>query len=412
MTTPPVSSATVGYAGSNPQQSAAPKTTSAPAPKPPKILRDSAIIPIILIGSGFYLMWFAVRYWRGTGPATWPSYPIKSVLQGKGVPPNRAATTADAQLAAYEGAAGSGGGGYTGPIPYRNPFRNVKGLTAERIDMGVDYQGAGPVYAPGPGVITESDSAWKGGVGAVGPGTFIAMRLTDGPLKGRYVYFSENIESQVQAGQAVDTNTVIGRMTGQGAGIETGFAAGPTGGTTLAQATGQIPSSGDPGADTTAFGQAWSEVLHFLGAPAGKPGGPKSGSLPPGWWTGGAGGQAEGQPQNTARMLLGQFGWGPDQLPPLITLWTGESGWSPTARNPSSGALGIVQALGHGGPDTGGTLGNEYGAQYGLTTAEAKAANSGNALQQIRWGMGYIKATYGSPSKALAAWQSRAPHWY
>lgn len=119
-----------------------------------------------------------------------------------------------------------------------------------------------------------------------------------------------------------------------------------------------------------------------------------------------------GQAQNTARLLLPRYGWGASQFGPLVKLIAGESGWSATARNPNSGALGIGQALGHGTSGTAGTLGNEYGPQYGLSDAQAQAANSGDALQQIRWTLGYIKARYGSPSAAYAAWQARTPHWY
>jgi hypothetical protein len=87
-----------------------------------------------------------------------------------------------------------------------------------------------------------------------------------------------------------------------------------------------------------------------------------------------------------------------------------ESGGNAAARNPSSGALGIAQALGHGGSNTGGSLGNEYGAQYGLSVAQARQANSGNALQQLRWMMGYIKAVYGTPA---AAWDHEQRYgWY
>jgi cell wall-associated NlpC family hydrolase len=129
--------------------------------------------------------------------------------------------------------------------------------------------------------------------------------------------------------------------------------------------------------------------------------------------SGGQGGpQPSGQPQNIARLLLRRFGWGPAQMTPLVHLWTGESNWDPKARNAGSGALGIAQALGHGSAQTKGSLGNEYGAQYGLTVQDAQAANSGSALQQIRWGLGYIKAVYGSPAAAYQAWLSRSPHWY
>lgn len=118
-----------------------------------------------------------------------------------------------------------------------------------------------------------------------------------------------------------------------------------------------------------------------------------------------------GTPQNIAKLLLSKFGWGLDQMPPLIKLWTQESGWNPKARNPSSGAFGIAQALGHGQAGTAAPDGtNEYGAQYGLTVQQAQQANAGSARWQIQWGLGYVKSTYGSPS---AAWSHEvANNWY
>lgn len=118
-----------------------------------------------------------------------------------------------------------------------------------------------------------------------------------------------------------------------------------------------------------------------------------------------------GSAQNTARLLLAKFGWAAAEMIPLVKLWTRESGWSATARNRSSGAFGIAQALGHGtscsaAPD--GT--NEYGPQYGLTCAEAQQANAGSVRWQIEWGLGYIKSRYGSPSGALA--HENAMNWY
>lgn len=121
-----------------------------------------------------------------------------------------------------------------------------------------------------------------------------------------------------------------------------------------------------------------------------------------------------GSAQNTARLLLSSFGWGGDQMAALNRLWgTDESGWNPKARNASSGAFGIPQALGHGEADTAAPDGtNEYGAQYGLTAAEAQQANAGSARWQIQWGLGYIKDRYGSPDAALAFEQSHVPYWY
>jgi hypothetical protein len=118
-----------------------------------------------------------------------------------------------------------------------------------------------------------------------------------------------------------------------------------------------------------------------------------------------------GSAQNTAQLLLAKFGWAATEMAPLISLWTKESGWSATARNKQSGAFGIAQALGHGtscsaAPD--GT--NEYGPQYGLSCAEAQQANAGSVRWQIEWGLGYIKAVYGSPTAAWA--HEQADNWY
>ena len=95
-----------------------------------------------------------------------------------------------------------------------------------------------------------------------------------------------------------------------------------------------------------------------------------------------------------AQAMLGQFGWSQNEFAPLDTLWTNESGWNVSATNPSSGAYGIPQSL------------------PASKMASAGADWKTNAATQIRWGLGYIKATYGSPTAALAAWESRSPHWY
>jgi hypothetical protein len=35
-----------------------------------------------------------------------------------------------------------------------------------------------------------------------------------------------------------------------------------------------------------------------------------------------------------------------------------------------------------------------------------------NPVTQIRWGLKYIRSSYGTPCGAWNAWQSRSPHWY
>jgi len=82
--------------------------------------------------------------------------------------------------------------------------------------------------------------------------------------------------------------------------------------------------------------------------------------------------------------LLTAMNYGDDQYSCLVKLWDRESNWRHTARNKSSGAYGIPQAL----P---GTKMATEGPDY-LTNPET----------QIRWGVKYIKGRYGSPCGALA----------
>lgn len=90
-----------------------------------------------------------------------------------------------------------------------------------------------------------------------------------------------------------------------------------------------------------------------------------------------------------ARAMLGEFGWGDGQWSCLDSLWTKESNWSYTADNPSSSAYGIPQAL----------PGSKMGGDWQT-----------NPVTQIRWGLGYIRDSYGSPCSAWS--HSRASNWY
>ncbi len=119
------------------------------------------------------------------------------------------------------------------------------------------------------------------------------------------------------------------------------------------------------------------------------------------------------------------YGWdkGPEWAA-LTQIVNAESRGNPLIANPS-GAFGIGQALGHGTSGSGGSpitytvttspptqvsgQVNQYGG-YGLSDAQAQAANSGNAYWQSVWMMNYIKATYGDP---IAAWAFHVAHnWY
>lgn len=54
------------------------------------------VIPLLLLGLGAYFTWFGTHYWRRD--IKWPSDPVKSALQGKGLPaPGAITPTADQQ---------------------------------------------------------------------------------------------------------------------------------------------------------------------------------------------------------------------------------------------------------------------------------------------------------------------------
>jgi hypothetical protein len=78
-------------------------------------------------------------------------------------------------------------------------------------------------------------------------------------------------------------------------------------------------------------------------------------------------------------------------MPCLDKLWTKESGWNHKARNRSSGAFGIPQAL-----------------------PESKILSAGPDINdpgtQIKWGLGYIKGRYKTPCGAWA--HSQRTGWY
>ncbi|WP_433862353.1 hypothetical protein [Streptomyces sp. L7] len=90
--------------------------------------------------------------------------------------------------------------------------------------------------------------------------------------------------------------------------------------------------------------------------------------------------------------MASSYGWGADQFQCLDSLWSKESGWNYQASNGSSGATGIPQAL----------PGSKM-ATFGSDWAT-------NATTQIKWGLSYIKGSYGTPCNAWS--HSQAMNWY
>lgn len=99
-----------------------------------------------------------------------------------------------------------------------------------------------------------------------------------------------------------------------------------------------------------------------------------------------------GSPQQIAMAMLASYGWSSSQFSCLDSLWQHESGWNVYASNPGSGAYGIPQAL------------------PGSKMASAGPNWQTDAATQIRWGLSYIQATYGSPCGAWGHEQSTG--WY
>jgi hypothetical protein len=98
-----------------------------------------------------------------------------------------------------------------------------------------------------------------------------------------------------------------------------------------------------------------------------------------------------GTAQRIAYNMLPSFGFAHSQYGCLNDIYSRESGWRYNAEN-ASGAYGIPQAL------------------PGSKMASAGADWATNPATQIKWGLGYIKSTYGTPCNAWAFWQAHG--WY
>ena len=117
-------------------------------------------------------------------------------------------------------------------------------------------------------------------------------------------------------------------------------------------------------------------------APAPAPQQPAAAAAPP---------TPSGTAQQIAMGMLASYGWSSSQFSCLQPLWQRESGWNVYAANPD-GAYGIPQA------------------DPGSKMASAGPNWQSDATTQIRWGLNYIQATYGSPCAAWA--HSQATGWY
>jgi hypothetical protein len=146
-------------------------------------------------------------------------------------------------------------------VVYDNPLRDISGLIPERVDMGVDFGGAGPIYAIGDGVVTQATNANGGWPG----GGWITYELTDGPAAGEVVYVAEDVTPTVAVGDHVTPSTVIANMFNGGDGIETGWAMLDS-----ASSESELPEAGGitgGGPFPTAIGMNFEFLLRALGVP-------------------------------------------------------------------------------------------------------------------------------------------------
>jgi len=90
--------------------------------------------------------------------------------------------------------------------------------------------------------------------------------------------------------------------------------------------------------------------------------------------------------------LMLDFGFGEEQWKFLDALWQRESGWNQLADNPTSSAYGIPQSL--------------PGNKMAVVGPDWRT----NPETQIRWGLAYIAARYGTPERAWA--HSERVGWY
>jgi hypothetical protein len=105
--------------------------------------------------------------------------------------------------------------------------------------------------------------------------------------------------------------------------------------------------------------------------------------------TGGAGGAGGGAMRDLGRQIAASMGVG-NQFAAIDSIFTRESGWNPTAKNPTSTAFGIPQFL--------------------ASTRAQYPGNWNDPAHQIRSGIQYQEDRYGSPNAANAFWNKH--HWY
>ncbi len=159
-----------------------------------------------------------------------------------------------------------------------------------------------------------------------------------------------------------------------------GFAAGGT----VGRFTGQFPSAGQIGADFGAIQNVFNGAFAAWAKKA-------QGAMPV--VPGGIAGPGGGNPLTNAMLAISLYHPSAAQFAAWNYVAMRESGWNQFARNPSSGAYGIAQAL----PES----------KYPFA---GTAAGGSNPTAQITWMWNYMAGRYGGPAGAAA--HEAAFNWY
>lgn len=155
---------------------------------------QAPVIPVIILGAGAYLLWFGIHFFKQPKPGTtdgmfWPTEPVKSVLQGKGLPVSARPVSAKATLAADLAGAGSGGAsaGAAGPGAGQTTGPGAGGTyTHSQLMTLWTTNGGDPRRADVAAAVAEAESSGRAGVTSANPdgGTNVGLWQLDTRGKG------------------------------------------------------------------------------------------------------------------------------------------------------------------------------------------------------------------------------------
>lgn len=107
---------------------------------------EAPVIPIVMLGIGLYLSWFAVHYW-GSDTA-WPSTPVKDVLTGKSLtkPSGQVNATLVANYVESNAPSGTPGNPATATLTSVTVSSGGSATGQQIANTALKYSGSGYVY--------------------------------------------------------------------------------------------------------------------------------------------------------------------------------------------------------------------------------------------------------------------------